>query len=225
MTSSSSSEDDRPSRLAKSSESNRYRSVRTILGKKSKGELRAKRKDQRRQSRKRSEARQGRRVQTVEHSELSWACRPVQISESVERNRGCRSARKGACPILDGDETTIINPNDFGIRFPEGTNETPSSLREYENQAHGQPVDPRYVSLRISTFDDRPIRPLIVPRPIPLGRLAPWRLRDPPLALPPAATVGVIDGVHGHTSDHRPPSQPSRRSSFAQLSVFMLWIR
>jgi hypothetical protein len=129
-------------------------------------------------------------VQTVEHSELSWACRRVQISESVERNRGCRSARKGACPILDGDETTIINPNDFGIRFPEGTNETPSSLREYENQAQVNPLtlgtspyayrrltivqSVRLLFLVLYPLVGLPhgvceIRPLLFPRPPPWG--------------------------------------------------------
>src|SRR5215831_4172950 len=69
---------------------------------------------------------------------------------------------------------------------------------------------------------DHLLRPLVVPRLISTGRLAPWRHRIAATrGLTFTATMRVIYRVHGYAADMRTNSAPARATRFTQRNILV----
>src|SRR5689334_19691944 len=75
----------------------------------------------------------------------------------------------------------------------------------------------------MSAADDQPVRRLVVPGLLALGRLAPWRdwvTASRAAAL--TAAMRVIDRVHRDTAHGRPPAEPAAAARLADDDVLLI---
>src|SRR5712671_6600316 len=92
-----------------------------------------------------------------------------------------------------------------------------------------KPSVPRSSSVRLAlaaAAHDEPVRRLVVPRFLSLGRLTPGRNRVAATrsATLPAA-MRVIDRVHRHTAYRRPAAQPTTPAGLADDDVLLIGVR
>src|SRR5216684_4542837 len=92
-----------------------------------------------------------------------------------------------------------------------------------------KPSVPRSSSVRLAlaaAAHDEPVRRLVVPRLLPLGRLAPGRNRMAAArSTALTAAMRVIDRVHRHTAHRRPAAQPATPAGLADDDVLLIGIR